>query len=642
MKRIILITISLLFAYCLRSQITIIGHNMINNERLYNTLIKVRDGDNVLQNVNTKNSSDFKIKLNFGKIYRIYFHNKESPLMFMEVVANNVPVEKQNINMIHELNLDYYYWNDEDIDTLVFSKPCRKIIFDGNTKMIEDTAYRTAFEKRIIKTGKVQEAIVDPKAPELPVIIAGRVLLNNDIKMPLTYKTVQLIDKKGQVLKTTKSNRFGSFAFTGVKFSEIGKLKINSKDNDINGGAAYIVNSTAKPVANTKCLTGNCDINLSTEQAKLLIDNNFVSNIGGKLIHNIGNQKKFYANKTVYLSNKRNTVIKKTKTNMLGTFVFEDIKPDNTYFIGIDAKEVAAADRIDFVNKDDKFVSILDTLAAARRSIKINSDYNERYNDISISEDEMKMNVNAKLYGDNTNNPIGKLKILLLNDNYQVIDSAITDDFGAFKFKYLPFLKRFYLSAENSNNILDVFNNILVYSNEDNLLKIMTHEKGSKFNYKPMPIELSRMKDIEVEDPWLDLLGDNRKSEFPSNGTRSITNKKTIVENIFFESNKFDLLPQAKQILDKVILVLNTNKKVKIELSAHTDSKGNDTDNLKLSQLRAKTVREYITLSGIEEARIISVGYGETRLLNNCGNTSSCSEIEHARNRRVEFKILEE
>lgn len=157
-----------------------------------------------------------------------------------------------------------------------------------------------------------------------------------------------------------------------------------------------------------------------------------------------------------------------------------------------------------------------------------------------------------------------------------------------------------------------------------------------------MPIELGRLKDIEVEDPWLDLLGDNRKSEFPSNGTRSISAKKTIVENIFFESNKFDLLPQAKQILDKVILVLNTNKKVKIELSAHTDSKGNDADNLKLSQLRAKTVREYITLSGIEETRIISVGYGETRLLNNCGNTSSCSEIEHGRNRRVEFKILEE
>ena len=89
-------------------------------------------------------------------------------------------------------------------------------------------------------------------------------------------------------------------------------------------------------------------------------------------------------------------------------------------------------------------------------------------------------------------------------------------------------------------------------------------------------------------------------------------------------------------------MVLNTNKKIKLELSAHTDSKGNDADNLKLSQLRAKTVREYITSAGVDEARIISIGYGETRLFNKCGNTSTCSELEHAQNRRVEFKIIEE
>ena len=73
---------------------------------------------------------------------------------------------------------------------------------------------------------------------------------------------------------------------------------------------------------------------------------------------------------------------------------------------------------------------------------------------------------------------------MLLNDAYQVIDSAITDDFGAFKFKYLPFLKRFYLSAENSNNILDIFSNILVYSKDDNLIKIWnTDIDDMKVNY---------------------------------------------------------------------------------------------------------------------------------------------------------------
>jgi outer membrane protein OmpA-like peptidoglycan-associated protein len=199
-------------------------------------------------------------------------------------------------------------------------------------------------------------------------------------------------------------------------------------------------------------------------------------------------------------------------------------------------------------------------------------------------------------------------------------------------------LKRFYLSAENTNNILDVFNNILVYSSEDNMIKIMTHEKGAKFKYKPLSGEMSKLKDIEIDDPWLDLVTGEPKVNKRSLGTA----KKTIVENILFEFNKHDLLPQAQEILDKVILVMNTNKNIKVELSAHTDSKGNDADNLKLSQLRAKTAREYISKAGIEESRIISVGYGESKLMNKCGNNVNCSEVEHAQNRRVEFKILEE
>jgi outer membrane protein OmpA-like peptidoglycan-associated protein len=629
------ITLSFLFifAYCLSyAQINIIGHNQINNEKLIGTQITVRDEKGILQTINTKAKSDFLIKLNFGKSYKIYFQNNLSPVMFMEVIANNIPEEKQHINMTHEFNVNFYYKNDEDVDTTVFGKSFYKILFDGNSKMTEDTSYNYAFERKIIKSKIIVDNNPNIKQVELPVIIGGRAVLNNNMKLPLVNKTILLLDKKGLSLRSTKTNRFGAFAFTGVKFSEIGKIKVETKENDLSSGIVSIMSTSEKSVVTSKCNNGACDMPLSAEQAKMLIDNNFVSNIGGKLVLSSPNQKKFYANKTVYLSNKRNTIIKKTTTNVLGTFVFEDIKPDNTYFIGVDAKEIGGGEKIDFLNKDDKLVANFDTLAAARKSIKINTDYNTTFNDISIADEEMKMNVKAKIFGDNINNPLGKLKILLLNDAYQVIDSAFTDDFGTFKFKYLPFLKRFFLSAENTDNILDVFNNILVYSNEDNLLKVMTHEKGSKFLYKPFAVELSKLKEIEIDDPWLDLYA----------GKKSVAVNKTIIENILFETNKFDLLPQAKEILDKIILVLNTNKKIKLELSAHTDSKGNDADNLKLSQLRAKTVRLYITNAGIEESRLISVGYGEAKPINKCANNVPCTEIEYAQNRRVEFKILEE
>ena len=133
------------------------------------------------------------------------------------------------------------------------------------------------------------------------------------------------------------------------------------------------------------------------------------------------------------------------------------------------------------------------------------------------------------------------------------------------------------------------------------------------------------------------MIGEKRNEQ-----EKKSTGKKTIIENILFNTNQYELLPQAKQILDKVILVLNTNKKIKLELSAHTDSKGNDNDNMVLSQMRAKSVREYITSGGIDPERLISVGFGESQLLNKCKNNVPCTELEHSQNRRVEFKILEE
>ena len=144
-----------------------------------------------------------------------------------------------------------------------------------------------------------------------------------------------------------------------------------------------------------------------------------------------------------------------------------------------------------------------DTIAGNRKSLKLNTNYNEMFNSISISEDEMKMNVNAKVYGDQNTNPLGKIKIILLNENYLVIDSVLTDNFGAFKFKYLPFLKRFYLSANNSDNVLDAFKNILIYTLDDKLVKIITSEKGKRFIYKPIEAEMNKITDIELDDPWL-------------------------------------------------------------------------------------------------------------------------------------------
>ncbi|MES2678317.1 MAG: OmpA family protein [Bacteroidota bacterium] len=624
---------SILFALSSYGQITIIGHNKLNNDPLKNTAIIVKDGTVLTRTLNTKTSNDFLLKLDFGRKYRVYFQNAKSPVTFLEVDATNVPEDKYSYKMVHEIDIPFYNKEDEDIDTTIFKDPFNRIVFDGKTKMVSDSVYNNIFSKKVLKVHSEDEKTTTRAFNhEAPVMIAGQIILNNNFRLTVNNKIIVLLNKKGEVMGTTATNRFGAFSFSNVKASEVAKLRMELKEVTVSNSVFTLVNSKNYTVTAAKSENGYCNWELSRDDVNSVIDNHYTISIGGKLVSSSPIQKKVFANKTVYLCNKFNTIIKKTNTTLLGTFVFEGLKPDNGYFVGVDQKELKAGEKLDLLNKDDKFIATLDTVAGGKILLRLKSSYNNTFSEISISNAEMTMNVKATIYGDNLNNPIGKLKVILLNDSYQVIDSAVTDDFGSFKFVYLPFLKRFYLSAENSENILDVFNNILIYNKDYNLVKIMTHEKGSKFTYKPLSAEIFRLRDVELEDPWLDFIGSKKTG----------TANKIIIENILFDNNSVDIKPQAKEILDKVILVLETNKKLKIEIGAHTDSQGKDETNLKLSEMRATTVLNYIKTAGIAPERIISKGYGETKLLNNCDDSRPCDEIEHAKNRRIEFKISEE
>ncbi|MBS1652108.1 MAG: OmpA family protein [Bacteroidetes bacterium] len=619
-----------------KAQIMIKGHCVINNAPLTNVQIIINNGTVNTKTISTKSSSEFNLKLDIGNNYKIVLLHQNSPEMFFEVITKNIPDNVKEYKMGYEFDAPFYLKNDNNLNTEVFKDPFNKIIFNGKDGMIDDSLYNSIFLQKIYKSTNSSNNNTSEKnetKQEIPVLLAGKLCINNNPKLSINNTLVRLYTSFNKLLLETSTNRYGVFSFTNVKLSEVDKISVELKQQEIgNNSIISLLNTELKLVSSVKSINNVAEFK-PLDEKNALVNNAFTSNIGGKLILISAAQKKFISGKTVYLANKNNTIIKRINTSSFGSFVFENIKPNTTYFIGVDENEAGGGEKIELYNKDDKYIGNLDSIAAKRKLIKINSNYNQTFNALSIADDEMKMNIKAKIYGDNINNPIIKIKILLLNKDYKIVDSTITDDFGTITFKQLPFLKQFYLSAENSQNNLDAFSNILVYNNDGNLVKVLLHEKGKRFNYKPLESEITRLREVEIDDPWLSFVGSDKKTH---------KENTTIIESIYFETNKFDLTAQAKQILDKVVVVLNTNKKLKIELSAHTDSKGNDADNLKLSQLRAKSATDYICSFGIERDRIISVGYGETKLLNRCGNNVNCSEIEHAQNRRVEFKILEE
>ena len=107
------------------------------------------------------------------------------------------------------------------------------------------------------------------------------------------------------------------------------------------------------------------------------------------------------------------------------------------------------------------------------------------------------------------------------------------------------------------------------------------------------------------------------------------------LKNVFFETASYELLDKSKAELNKLVEFLELNPTLSIEIGGHTDSVGEDADNQKLSENRAKSVVAYLVKNGIEATRLSHVGYGET-----VPKASNDTPEGRAKNRRTEFKVM--
>lgn len=116
-----------------------------------------------------------------------------------------------------------------------------------------------------------------------------------------------------------------------------------------------------------------------------------------------------------------------------------------------------------------------------------------------------------------------------------------------------------------------------------------------------------------------------------------ILDKAFELENIYYDFDSANIRVDAAKELDKLVTILADNPPIKIELSSHTDSRGDPAYNLDLSKRRAESAVAYIISQGIDPTRIKAKGYGESRLIIKDAKT----EEEHETNRRTEFKVTE-
>jgi outer membrane protein OmpA-like peptidoglycan-associated protein len=181
----------------------------------------------------------------------------------------------------------------------------------------------------------------------------------------------------------------------------------------------------------------------------------------------------------------------------------------------------------------------------------------------------------------------------------------------------------------------------LIDNNTSNvIMKIQTDELGEYFITLPLGKDYTFMVNRKGYLSYTELY-DLKDKAADSTYKKDIAlqpiavNSNIVLNNIQFESNSFKLLPVSLIELNNLLQILQDNATIKVEISGHTDNTGNETDNLKLSTLRAKTVVDYIVSKGISINRLTYKGYGSSKPI-----AENNSEKGRAKNRRTECKII--
>ena len=112
------------------------------------------------------------------------------------------------------------------------------------------------------------------------------------------------------------------------------------------------------------------------------------------------------------------------------------------------------------------------------------------------------------------------------------------------------------------------------------------------------------------------------------------------LDNVLYEYDKSNLSAAGKTQLTILYKFLKENPKFLAEINSHTDARGKEESNMNLSAHRSLSCFNYLRSKNLKTARMVMKNYGETQLLNECGDSNDCSEDLHQVNRRTEFVLM--
>ena len=208
-------------------------------------------------------------------------------------------------------------------------------------------------------------------------------------------------------------------------------------------------------------------------------------------------------------------------------------------------------------------------------------------------------------------------KVVLLDENLDTVATTFTKEDGEFLFQ--AYKQRNYRLVVSKDEYISSEKDLSTYNK-------LPNEKIEVEMFMEMNFDLLEEPD-QLEPLSMEVINGNELQVIQ-------------IEHINYAFASYKILPDAAFILDKVVDLVKQYNDLEIRIESHTDSKGSDEYNLRLSKERAKSAYEYLVSKGIDPNKIEYTGYGETQLLNHCGNGVECTEEEHAINRRSIIKVI--
>ena len=205
------------------------------------------------------------------------------------------------------------------------------------------------------------------------------------------------------------------------------------------------------------------------------------------------------------------------------------------------------------------------------------------------------------------------------------------------------------LVTDNLNQPIEGVDIVILDTDQNEIARVKTGKDGK---YK---VEVENDKPYTVNAVIPGYEGDNKFTNKNDNSdinfeltpeSKVVTEQDDIADIlniiIYFDYNKWDILPLSRVELEKIVVVMKNNPEIKIDIRSHTDSRGSKESNERLSEKRAEATVNYLLSRGISKDRLTGKGFGEYQISNRCKDNIDCSEVEHQKNRRSEFIVIKE